>query len=52
MSAKIGDGRSTYEDGVLSCVNKKAEEFGGRTGMRLSDFVDLIRVKLKDTLKQ
>ncbi len=46
MSAKIGDGISTYQDGVLSCVNKKAEEFGGKPGMRLKDFIDLIRARL------
>ena len=47
MSAKIGDGLSTYEDGVLSCVNRKAEEFGGKTGMKLKDFIVLIRLRLK-----
>lgn len=40
MSARIGDGLSIYEDGVLSRVNGTAREAGGAPGMRLRDFVD------------
>jgi hypothetical protein len=32
-SARIGEGRSTYEDGVLSHVNARAEALGARVGM-------------------
>ena len=42
MSARIGDGRSTYEDGVLSRVNPTAEALGGRPGMTAVDFVQRV----------
>jgi hypothetical protein len=38
-SARIGDGRSTYEDGVISRVNETAAKLGAATGMRTTDFV-------------
>ena len=38
MSARIGDGRSTYEDGVLSRVNETARRLGGAEGMTLKAF--------------
>ena len=38
MSARIGDGRSTYEDGILSRVNETAKRLGGAEGMALKDF--------------
>jgi uncharacterized protein YunC (DUF1805 family) len=41
-SARISDGRSTYEDGVLSMVNARAKALGARPGMSARDFVDLI----------
>jgi hypothetical protein len=41
-SAPIGDSRALYRDGVLSHVNAPAERLGGRVGMRLTDFVDLL----------
>jgi hypothetical protein len=37
-SARIGDGRSTYEDGVLSRVNETARRLGGAEGMTLKEF--------------
>ncbi len=39
-SARIGDARSSYEDGVLSHVNQTAARLGGRVGMSLRMFVD------------
>ena len=33
MSARIGEGRSTYEDGVLSHVNVRARALGARPGL-------------------
>lgn len=42
MSARIGDGRSTYEDGVLSRVNDTSRRLGGRAGMALKDFATLL----------
>lgn len=41
-SARIGDGRSTYEDGVLSAVNKTASVHGGRVGEPARAFVEHI----------
>lgn len=38
MSARIGDARSTYDDGVLSRVNETAKRLGGAEGMPLKDF--------------
>jgi hypothetical protein len=42
MSARIGDGRSTYEDGVLSHVNAAAAARGAKPGMSARAFVDLL----------
>lgn len=39
MTARIGDGLSTYRDGVLSRVNEVARRLGARPGMRAQDFV-------------
>jgi hypothetical protein len=39
MSARIGDGRSTYQHGVLSRVTRTAEALGGRPGMTAIDFI-------------
>jgi uncharacterized protein YunC (DUF1805 family) len=36
-SARIGDPSSTYEDGILSAVNRTAEALGLRVGMRARD---------------
>jgi hypothetical protein len=41
-SAPIGDSRALYHDGILSHVNGPAERAGGRVGMRLADFVELL----------
>src|SRR5271163_990761 len=41
-SAPIGDSRALYRDGVLSHVNGPAIKAGGRVGMRLHDFVDIL----------
>jgi hypothetical protein len=38
-SARIGDARSIYEDGLLSHVNRTAAGLGGVTGGRVRDFV-------------
>lgn len=42
MSARIGDGRSTYEDGILSRVNETARRLGGAPGMALKDFARML----------
>lgn len=42
MSARIGDGRSTYFDGVVSAVNATASGRGAEPGMAARDFADLI----------
>jgi hypothetical protein len=41
-SARISDGRSTYEDGVLSMVNERAKAAGGRVGMAAREFCVLL----------
>ncbi len=38
-SARIGEGRSTYRDGVISRVNPTAAEMGARAGMTAIEFV-------------
>jgi hypothetical protein len=39
MSARIGDGRSTYEDGIISLLNEQARAAGGDIGMPLRDLI-------------
>ena len=41
-SAPIGNSRALYHDGILSHVNQAAVRTGGRVGMVLRDFVDLL----------
>jgi hypothetical protein len=41
-SACIGDGVSTYSEGIISAVNETASILGGRTGMSARELVDLI----------
>jgi hypothetical protein len=41
-SAPIGDSRALYHDGILSHVNAAATRLGGRVGMPLKEFVDLL----------
>jgi hypothetical protein len=45
-SARIGDARSTYEDGVISRVNTRAASLGLREGITARAFVALMRQKL------
>lgn len=42
FSARIGDGRSTYRDGVVSRVNRTAAALGARAGMSCGEFVALM----------
>lgn len=42
MSARIGDARSSYEDGVLSRVNDTARRLGGAEGMALKAFCEIL----------
>jgi hypothetical protein len=41
-TARIGDGRSTYDTGVISCLNEAATALGARAGQRAADFIDLV----------
>lgn len=41
-SARIGDGRSTYEDGILSHVNARAAALGARPGMTCREWVRVL----------
>jgi hypothetical protein len=45
-SARIGDGLSTYHDGVLSACNESAAKLGGEPGMPLREFVQSMRRQL------
>ncbi len=42
-SARIGDARSTYEDGILSRVNARAAALGLVPGMTARDAVAMLR---------
>jgi hypothetical protein len=42
-SAPIGNARAIYQDGVLSHVNATAAQLGGRPGMTVKAFVDILR---------
>jgi hypothetical protein len=42
-SARIGDARSTYEDGIISRVNARAAGLGLRDGIRARDFITGLR---------
>ena len=42
-SARIGDARSTYEDGIVSRVNASAAAFGLREGISAREFVAALR---------
>jgi len=42
-SARIGDARSTYEDGIVSRINMRAAAFGLREGISSSEFVTALR---------
>ena len=45
-SARIGDARSTYEDGIVSRVNTRAAALGLREGLSARDFVARLRSAL------
>jgi hypothetical protein len=45
-SARIGDARSTYEDGVISRVNVRAAMLGLHAGISVRDFVARLRIAL------
>jgi hypothetical protein len=42
-SARIGDARSTYEDGILTRVNRRAAAHGLEPGMTARQFVEILR---------
>jgi hypothetical protein len=41
-SAPIGDSRALYRDGILSHVNGPASLRGGRVGMKLNEFIEIL----------
>ena len=41
--SRIGDARSTYEDGILTRVNRRAVALGIAPGMSAREFVAIIR---------
>jgi hypothetical protein len=42
FTARIGDGRSSYAEGVVSRVNRRARALGGREGMAARELVELL----------
>src|SRR5207253_9561577 len=42
-SARIGDARSTYEDGILTRVNRRGAALGIAPGMTAREFVAIVR---------
>jgi uncharacterized protein YunC (DUF1805 family) len=42
-SARIGDARSTYEEGILTRVNQRAAALGVAPGMTAREFVEIVR---------
>ncbi|MEM7746820.1 MAG: hypothetical protein AAF346_01105 [Pseudomonadota bacterium] len=42
FSARIGDGRSLYEDGFISAVNETTKQLGGSIGMSCSELAHLL----------
>jgi hypothetical protein len=50
-SARIGDARSTWEDGILSRVNACAAALGARLGMSAREFVAAVRSAAAPTEK-
>lgn len=38
-SARIGDGLSTYHEGVISAMNRRAHDLGGEIGLSTTEFV-------------
>jgi hypothetical protein len=51
MRARIGSGRSTYEDGILTRVNDTAKRGGARIGMTARAFVELMASTLPRSRK-
>lgn len=41
-SARIGDARSCYQEGMISCANARARELGCRVGTPLKTFIDAL----------
>ncbi|MGE8641393.1 MAG: hypothetical protein ACN6PR_22230, partial [Achromobacter sp.] len=41
-SARIGDARSCYDEGMISCANARARELGCRVGTPLKTFIDAL----------
>jgi len=48
-SARISDGRSTLEDGIVSHVNETARHCGGRVGMTAREFLRAIAASTTGT---
>jgi hypothetical protein len=49
FSARIGDGRSTFEDGYISALNETARRHGGEIGQSCRAFVDaMVKARAKE----
>ena len=47
-SAEIANGQDTYENGIVSFVNERAENAGIKAGMTVKETVNILRSHLKD----
>ena len=45
MSARIGDGRSMWESGLISYTNATASQMGARRAMSVQEFVEAVRAR-------
>ncbi|MHA7777958.1 hypothetical protein [Roseibium sp. M-1] len=50
-SARIGDGLSTYQTGILSAVNAPAEGLGAHAGMPLREFISHVIAEARRTAR-
>jgi hypothetical protein len=50
-SARIGDSRSTYQEGIISHANQRAKELGASRGASVKRFVQELARKLASTTK-
>jgi len=48
-TAEIANGRDTYENGIVSFVNERAEKAGIKKDMTVKEAVDILRSYLKDS---
>ena len=48
-TAEIANGKDTYENGIVSFTNERAENAGIKAGMTVKETVNILRSHLKDS---